>query len=361
MSVVTDLPNLVSASTGIYSNPGNHGSGWERPASLELINPDPTQPGFQIDAGIRIRGGFSRSKGNPKHAFRFFFRAEYGDSKLRFPLFGNEGADEFDKVDLRTSQNYSWAFQNDANNTFLREVLGRDLQGALGQPYTRSRYYHLYLNGVYWGLYMTQERAEANYGATYFKGSKDDFDTIKSAGSSGGYNTEATDGSYVQGSAGSPGSDWADLWFQSRDHNSSPSHAKYMEMQGLNTDGTRNPAYPVLLDVDNLIDYTLIIGYTGNYDAPLSNFVGASNNWYSVRNRVRDDRGVAFFVHDGEHSLLAAGGGPTTASTPPTDPPAAAATTRATRRSWSSTLETRWSTACASPTGRTGRCTMTES
>ncbi|MFT5856801.1 MAG: hypothetical protein ACI8XO_004056, partial [Verrucomicrobiales bacterium] len=306
ISVVTDLPNLVSASTGIYSNPGGHGSGWERPASVEMINPD-ASAGFQVEAGIRIRGGFSRSKGNPKHALRLFFRAEYGDSKLAFPLFGNEGADEFDKVDLRTSQNYSWAFQNDGNNTFLREVLGRDLQGKLGQPYTRSHYYHLYLNGVYWGLYMTQERAEANYGATYFKGSKDEFDTIKSAGSSGGYNTEATDGSFVQGSSANPGSDWADFWYQARDHNTSPSHAKYMELQGLNPDGTRNIVYPVLLEVDNLIDYTLIIGYTGNYDAPLSDFVGASNNWYSLRNRVRDDRGVAFFVHDGEHSLGAGG------------------------------------------------------
>ena len=200
LSIVTDLPNLTDSSTGIYSNPGGHGKSWERPASLELLNPD-ASPGFQIDAGLRIRGGASRSKGNPKHAFRIFFRSEYGDAKLNFPLFGNEGADEFDKIDLRTAQNYSWSFKNGSGsqNTFLREVLGRDLQGQLGQPYTRSRYYHLYLNGVYWGLFMTQERAEAKFGATYMKGGADDFDTIKSAGSSGGYNTEATDGSLVQG------------------------------------------------------------------------------------------------------------------------------------------------------------------
>ena len=37
-------------------------------------------------------------------------------------------------------------------------------------------------------------------------------------------------------------------------------------MQGLNPDGTRNPALPVLLDVDNLINYMLIIFYTGGYD-----------------------------------------------------------------------------------------------
>ena len=30
--------------------------------------------GFQVNAGLRIRGGYSRSGSNPKHAFRFFFR-----------------------------------------------------------------------------------------------------------------------------------------------------------------------------------------------------------------------------------------------------------------------------------------------
>jgi len=328
MSVVTDQGNLTSATTGIYSNPGSHGQFWERPTSLELINPDGST-GFQIDCGIRIRGGFSRSTSNPKHALRFFFRSEYGDGKLKFPLFGNEGADQFDKIDLRTSQNYSWAFQGDASNTFLREVLGRDLQGGLGQPYTRSRYYHLYLNGVYWGLYMTDERAEASYGETYFGGRKDDFDTLKSAGGSGGYNTEATDGTFTQGTAGAPGSDWAAQWFMARDQFASPTLNRYLQMRGLNPDGTRNPAFPVYVDVDNLADYMLCIGYTGNYDAPLSDFIGASNNWFAVRDRVRDDRGFAYFVHDGEHSLGAGGNGRerTTGSAPETGPAIGGTTT----------------------------------
>ena len=128
-----------SGSGGIFSNPGNRGIAWERPASAELIfptgyvDPDGNLEGFQVDAGLRVRGGFSRSGSNPKHALRLFFRAEYGDSKLRFPIFGDEGVDEFDNLDLRTSQNYSWAFQNDSNrNTFLREVFSRDTQRDMG-------------------------------------------------------------------------------------------------------------------------------------------------------------------------------------------------------------------------------------
>ena len=94
----TDLANLFDPNSGIYANAYQQGEDWERPASVELINPDGSQ-GFQIDAGLRIRGGYSRSGDNPKHAFRLFFRGEYGASSLDFPLFGAEGADSFQKVE----------------------------------------------------------------------------------------------------------------------------------------------------------------------------------------------------------------------------------------------------------------------
>ncbi|HMT67180.1 MAG TPA: chitobiase/beta-hexosaminidase C-terminal domain-containing protein, partial [Bacteroidales bacterium] len=106
ISLVTDLADMFGASRGIYVNAYQHGEEWERQCSLELINPDNTI-GFRVNAGVRIRGGASRSPDNPKHAFRLFFRKEYGPGKLLYPLFGDEGAAEFDKVDLRTEQNYS--------------------------------------------------------------------------------------------------------------------------------------------------------------------------------------------------------------------------------------------------------------
>jgi len=302
ISMVTEIENLVDPQTGIYVNANQRGRGWERPGSVELINSDGSE-GFQVDCGIRIRGGFSRSDNNPKHAFRLFFRGEYGDSSLNYPIFETEGAESFERVDLRTAQNYSWAFSAGLQNTYLREVLGRDLQGQTGEGYTRSRYYHLYVNGVYWGLFMTQERVDKNFAETYFSGDKDDFDTIKSAGSSGSYNTEASDGEFALGTEASPGSDWAALYFLTKAQRTTPTFERYMQLQGLNPDGSRNPSYPVLLDVDNLIWYTLVIGYTGNFDAPLSDFVNASNNWFSLRNRERDDRGFNFFVHDGEHTM----------------------------------------------------------
>lgn len=300
ISLAIEQDDFSSAATGIYSNPGNRGKGWERPASVELLNEKGNGLGqFQKNCGLRVRGGFSRSKGNPKHAFRLFFRNEY-EGDLFYPMFQDEGASRFENIDLRTSQNYSWAFQNNSQNTFLREVLGRDSQRDMGQPYTRSRYYQLYVNGVYWGLYMSQERAEAYYGETYLGGDENNYDVIKSGGSSFGYRTEATDGTL--------NGDWAELHGKVRAIQASPTNnAAYFAIQSLSADGvTPHPdpiTNPDLLEVENLIDYILAIYYTGNYDAPLSTFLnGASNNWFGMRDQLGTD-GFRFFVHDGEHSM----------------------------------------------------------
>jgi hypothetical protein len=152
-SIVTELGNLFDSVTGIYANPSQDGIDWERPASIELLYADGRE-GFQVNGGIRLRGGFSRSTSNPKHAFRLLFRSEYGAAKLIYPAFANQGgAESFDGFDLRTFQNYSWSFQGDYRFIALRDQFSRDTQIAQGQQAERGDFYHLYVNGQYWGLY----------------------------------------------------------------------------------------------------------------------------------------------------------------------------------------------------------------
>ncbi len=285
------LPDLFDPTRGIYANPGQDGRAWERPMSLELVYPD-GRDGFQINGGIRIRGGFSRSTGNPKHAFRFFFRPEYGRGRLVYPLFGEGAAEEFEGFDLRTFQNYSWSFQGDANGTFLRDQFNRDVQLAMGHQAERGDYYHLFINGQYWGLFNTCERPEASYAETYLGGDSDEYDVIKVE--AGPYTILATDGD-LRG--------WTALYNLVR---GTVDDALYRRVIGQNPDGTRNAAYPVYVDPVNLIDYMLVILYGGNLDAPISNFLGntSPNNFFGVWNRVTQDRGFQFFVHDAEHTLL---------------------------------------------------------
>ncbi len=292
-SIVMDQADLFDPGKGIYANAGQDGSDWERPCSVELINPDGSE-GFQINAGVRIRGGYSRSADNPKHAFRLFFRQEYGAGKLVFPLFGKEGTDTFDCIDLRTMQNYSWSYGGDSRGIFIRDQWNRDTQLEMGQAGERGYFYHLYINGLYWGLYNTCERPEASYAETYLGGQKENYDVIKVE--AGVYRNNATDGTMDA---------WVRLYNACTNGIVFTNLANYMKIQGRNVDGSRNPAYENLVDVTNLVDYMLIILYGGNLDAPISWFLNNErpNNWYGLRDRTGAD-GFRFIIHDAEHTLL---------------------------------------------------------
>ena len=298
ISVSLDPDHLFDSNTGIYVNAEKHGYEWERPANIELINPDGS-PGFNIDAGIRIRGGWSRHDGYPKHAFRLFFRKEYGPAKLEFPLFEDEGVDEFNKVDIRTSQNYSWANGGGQSiyNTMNRDVFSRDSQKDMNRPYTRSRYYHLYLNGLYWGVFQTQERGEANFAESYFGGDTDDYDVIKvDVGENFNvYQVEATDGNLDS---------WFAIWDIVQD--GFETNENYFKLIGLNPAGEIDTSLNVYVDIDNLIDYMITIFYAGNFDAPVSKFSSNNNpnNFYAIDNRNRKRDGFIFLIHDAEHTIL---------------------------------------------------------
>ena len=300
-SISTATANLFDRESGIYLNATERGLAWERPAAVELLHPNGDE-GFQIDAGIRIRGGFSRFDFNPKHAFRLFFRAEYGAAKLKYPLFGDDGADRFDKIDLRTSQNYAWSsggYPGDLN-LMNRDVFSRDSQRDMGRAYTRSNYYHLYLNGAYWGLFQTQERAEAAFAATYFGGERANYDVVKADPVEFRYAIEATDGDLES---------WrrvfalAEQGFEATEN--------YYRLQGKNPDGSRNFDFDAMVDIDNLIDYMLVVFYAGNFDAPVSKFIGNKqpNNFFAIYDRS-GEMGFRFFAHDAEHTLLTVPIGP---------------------------------------------------
>ena len=291
LSVVTDPDNLFDASSGIYVNADQEGEAWEREMSVELINPDGTD-GFQINGGIRIRGASSTISSNPKHSFRFFFRSEYGTSRLNYELFGEEGAGSFKRMDLRTGQNFSWANQTPQYATWLYDIFSRDTHRDMNQPYTRGEFYHLYINGMYWGLYQTEERCESNFAESYYGDDDDDFDAVKADADSGDmYAVDGTRDAYD------------DLWSAANSGFSSDS--AYFAAQGMNADGTEDSGGTKLLDVDNVIDYMLLTYFTANRDSPVGPPHGMDmtpRNLTAIYNRNHPD-GFKFVAHDNEHSL----------------------------------------------------------
>lgn len=118
----------------------------------------------------------------------------------------------------------------------------------------------MYINGVYWGLYQTQERAEASYAESYFGDDKEDYDVVKT-NQNWPRSDEATDGSLDA---------YKRLWQACL--TGFETDLKYFKVQGQNTNGTPNPAYERLVDVNNLIDYMITIYYTGDFDAPITSW-----------------------------------------------------------------------------------------
>jgi len=300
LSIVIDPKNMFDKKTGIYVNASGNGRTWERQTMVELIDPvNGSAKEFSVPAGIRIRGAYSRGGGVPKHSLRFIFRAEYGMSKLNFPLFDDEGADVFKRVDLRTSQNYAWSNGNN-NFTLIEDVFARDTQRDMGDPYHRSRYYNLYINGVYWGLYQTEERMSQNYAETYGGGDGEDYDIVRT--SSPGYNTGVKEGDATA---------WNAFWDITTNQGYSGDYSNnYNRVRGLDPDGTVNPDYPVYLNETNLADLVIGAHYAADADSP-ANSGGMANNLAAFRYRGTENVEYAGFIwnrHDAEHSLATGSG-----------------------------------------------------
>ena len=281
ISLVMDVDDWFGVG-GIYVNPLQRGVEWERPVSIELLNPDGVG-GFQIDAGVRIFGGVSRNlPSTPKKSFRLLFKSEYGASKLDYPFFDDTTVDRFDELMLRGGYNYKWTHGSGVQQTraqYMRDQFSRDSQLAMGQPASHGRYMHVYLNGLYWGMYNAVERPDEAFAASYFGGEKEDYDVIKH-----GDPPEAIRGDRVA---------WDAMFALAKDAGRTADQ-KYVDIQQY-------------LDVDNLIDYMIAIHYTGNVDAPV--LIGSTTsprNFYASSSRLPGGQ-FRFFLWDSEHSLSETG------------------------------------------------------
>ncbi|MHC4560622.1 MAG: CotH kinase family protein, partial [Planctomycetota bacterium] len=270
MSLVMTKSDLFDSSKGIYANWNSQGVAWERPASIELIYPDGTK-GFQANCGARIYGGVGRRE--KKKTFRLLFKGIYGDPKLRYPFFGEDAVDEFDTIILRANFNDGYPFGKEVSQ-LIRDEFCRRLQLALGYPSAHGRFVHLYVNGLYWGLYNPVERPDASFAASYFGGDKDDWDAYNSGNPTGESSWESWNA------------------FRNAIRSGIESNAGFQRLQGNNPDGTPDPQYTNYLDIESYIDYMLLNIFVGNTDWP-------GHNWYGAMNRL-NSTGFHFFSWDAE-------------------------------------------------------------
>src|SRR5690606_28168375 len=166
-------------------HPLSRGDTWEKECSLELIYPDGRE-GFQIDCGVRVHGNASRRPYRmQKHSLRVSFRGKYRESKLNFPLIPDSPVAEFDKLVLRACFTDSWglvswdpARYRPNDSQYIRDVWMKESMRKMGHPSTYSTFVHLYVNGLYWGLFNPAERIEASQIALHLGGDEEDYDVM---------------------------------------------------------------------------------------------------------------------------------------------------------------------------------------
>ncbi len=278
-SVCIVIPNDdFFGSGGIYANPTVTGPQSERAASVEWIDPS-TGGHFSVNAGLRIHGGpYSRSQ-NPKNALRVIFRGEYGLSRLEYPLFPDTEVRSFNTLALRSIWNYSWTGHSGMSGArhadYLRDVFARDTMRDMGGFTPHGRPVNVYINGLYWGLYIMTERPDECFVADHLGGDEDDYDILEAPSGMGASTVmEIIAGGQQAVEA------WNALFELAAADLASPQAYRAIQAR---------------VDIPAMIDYMLMIYYTGSRDAPV--FLGDSytpRNFYAVRHR--DPAGPFTFV-----------------------------------------------------------------
>ena len=83
------------------------------------------------------------------------FRGIYGESELLYDIFGT-GIESFQNIKLRCGEDYFRTTFRDE----LQAALVMDMQGLLAQRY---RWFVLYIDGEYFGLYAFRDMTDENY------------------------------------------------------------------------------------------------------------------------------------------------------------------------------------------------------
>ena len=215
LSLSTDSPSTFS---GIYYGKRKY---YEIPANISYFEDGSS---FNIDCGLKMKGWTSLE--NPKKSMGVSFRGCYGDDMLDYDIFGSD-VTEFSSLSIRAGQDYPLAI--------IRNELFQELCLEMGDnvPTQNSKYCILYLNGSYYGIYCLKEDFSKQYYASHKGVNKSDVTMLKSPVA---LNSEV----------------YQEVFQFCRDND-------------MSLDENYDHICSVL-DIDNVVDWFLIEGYTANSD-----------------------------------------------------------------------------------------------
>jgi hypothetical protein len=255
ISLIMDPRDVWDPQRGIYANPLERGEMWERPVDVTYVDID-RRSGFQVPAGIRIHGGWSRNF--DKQSFRLYFRQEYGLSRLEYPLFAGSEVRSFKRLVLHSGGQDWHAFphMNYANWTLIRNQLAANLALQLDGYAAHSQPALMFINGEPWGIYQIRERIDDRFLADHYGIESADF--LETPELLGFREVRMGDGEH-----------WDHLLHFVETHDlADPANYAYVESQ---------------IDVANFIDYNILQIYAADSDWP-------HHNVYQIRPRVQGGR-----------------------------------------------------------------------
>ena len=245
------------------------GTGSPRAVSVEQILPDGSS-GFQINGSVQIQGGSSTNRWkSDKLSMRLKFTRDFGPTKLDYPFFGDGATDRYDTLILDGILNFGYTHPSTSQTNFAKFIQDQfvaDLQNATGGYAPHAKYHHVYINGIYWGMYYVHERPDQSFAEEYIGGDKDDYDVLKHTSSTAVHGTT---------------SNYSQLLARARTSLSSTTNYDRLKE---------------ILDIEGFVDYIITNFYAGNDDWD-------HHNWYASFDKVSGEGKWRFHSWDAEHVL----------------------------------------------------------
>jgi hypothetical protein len=299
ISLVMDKDDWFG-SRGIYINQSQDGT--ERVCSIEYIGGEGVSPsnrgqdglattkdGFQVNCAMAMQGGVSGggTSLNRWKSFKLSMRPRFktqtddhkatgGPPKLNFKLFPDSPVERHNTFVLDAVLNNSWLHPSSGQRNqalYIQDQYVADLHNAMGGHSPHGSYAHVYINGLYWGMYYIHERPDHAWAAEVFGGDEDEYDAIK-------HNSGNVINNGIGGSA-------------TANYNSMLSAANAVQSDPSSL--TKYLALTQKLDVDDFITYLLANWFCANSDWP-------GKNWYATHRNSPDGK-WRFHSWDAEHTL----------------------------------------------------------
>ena len=249
---------LDGSAQGNYNQRGRE---WERDAHIDYFVNGAFE--FGNDVGIRTHGGWSRN--SQQKSLKFYFRSDYGASKLKYELFPSNRNYYNNK---KVTEYKRFMIRNGGNDSFLLLYKDPWTQACLRNfPFATQadKLCICFLDGEYWGVYTLNEVYDNNYIEENYGIDADDAIMIKVGELEEGIDSDKT------------------LWDEA---------VKFVK----NSDMSKAENYKKaceLFDIDSFAEYIAAELYIGNED-------WLWNNWATFRSRtVTDEK-----YHDGKWRFM---------------------------------------------------------